>query len=370
VPQEIWIDFANIIVSGAIVAAIVLPLGLISWLTFRREAKPLLPHWLPWGGPWSGFEVVVAFLVIMIVIPAMINGALAKTVPIPDFFAHEMPELEASAAVCGMPVALAIEQRELRIAEDVRSLWASLIALPLQLCLLVGASKVLYPQWWKTTCPSFSSRILLAIIAWCVITPVAHMVNFGLNMLFVYMDWPTQVHPLAKLGDTHPFNSVLLIIFVQASVAAPIIEEIVFRGVILAWSTGSRRPQLVPDIPTRIRPWLVALAGLFFAGVSGPKGESIFVLRGPTILVLVLIALLAMLLRLFPRKRRTVGAVFSTAIFFAAVHSSFWPSPIPLFLLGLVLGWLAVKTRSLLVPIIVHGLFNAVSAVNLLRSAG
>jgi membrane protease YdiL (CAAX protease family) len=44
-----------------------------------------------------------------------------------------------------------------------------------------------------------------------------------------------------------------------------------------------------------------------------------------------------------------------------------WPSPIPLFVLGLGLGWLAVRTRGILVPAIVHGLFNAVSGVFVLR---
>jgi len=52
------------------------------------------------------------------------------------------------------------------------------------------------------------------------------------------------------------------------------------------------------------------------------------------------------------------------------VHSSVWPSPIPLFVLGLGLGWLAMRTRGVFVPVIVHGLFNAVSAVFVLRGAG
>jgi membrane protease YdiL (CAAX protease family) len=43
-----------------------------------------------------------------------------------------------------------------------------------------------------------------------------------------------------------------------------------------------------------------------------------------------------------------------------------WPNPVPLFVLGLGLGWLAVRTNGVLVPILVHALFNAVSAVFLL----
>jgi membrane protease YdiL (CAAX protease family) len=63
---------------------------------------------------------------------------------------------------------------------------------------------------------------------------------------------------------------------------------------------------------------------------------------------------------------RRTRAVYATAALFALVHST-WPNPIPLFVLGLGLGWLAVRTNGVLVPILVHGLFNAVSAVFLLR---
>ena len=40
-----------------------------------------------------------------------------------------------------------------------------------------------------------------------------------------------------------------------------------------------------------------------------------------------------------------------------------------LFVLGLGLGWLAVWTRGLLVPVLVHGLFNGVSVLFVLRGA-
>jgi membrane protease YdiL (CAAX protease family) len=58
--------------------------------------------------------------------------------------------------------------------------------------------------------------------------------------------------------------------------------------------------------------------------------------------------------------------VYATAAFFALLHPV-WPNPIPLFALGLGLGYLAVRTNGLLVPVLVHGLFNAVSVVFVLR---
>ena len=55
--------------------------------------------------------------------------------------------------------------------------------------------------------------------------------------------------------------------------------------------------------------------------------------------------------------------VYGSAALFAAVHSAVWPTPIPLFALGLGLGWVAVRTKGLLAPFLVHGLFNTVSVL-------
>jgi hypothetical protein len=53
----------------------------------------------------------------------------------------------------------------------------------------------------------------------------------------------------------------------------------------------------------------------------------------------------------------------ANASLFAAVHSSVWPSPIPLFFLGLGLAWLALRTQSIIPSIVVHVLFNGIAVV-------
>jgi hypothetical protein len=63
-------------------------------------------------------------------------------------------------------------------------------------------------------------------------------------------------------------------------------------------------------------------------------------------------------------------AVFATALLFGAVHSFAWPTPVALFVLGLVLGYLALRTRSLVAPVILHSLFNGVSFVLLFYGWG
>ena len=68
-------------------------------------------------------------------------------------------------------------------------------------------------------------------------------------------------------------------------------------------------------------------------------------------------------------KHPTLLAVFGSAMVFSIVHASFWPTPIPLLLLGLGLGFLAYRTQSLLPSLIVHGLFDTVACLVLLLSA-
>jgi membrane protease YdiL (CAAX protease family) len=67
---------------------------------------------------------------------------------------------------------------------------------------------------------------------------------------------------------------------------------------------------------------------------------------------------------------REAQALYATALLFAAFHASVWPTPVPLFVLGLGLGWLAWRTQSLTGPFFVHALFNAVASAMLLTGKG
>jgi hypothetical protein len=58
-------------------------------------------------------------------------------------------------------------------------------------------------------------------------------------------------------------------------------------------------------------------------------------------------------------------AILGSAMLFALGHASAWPAPLPLVLFGLVLGWLARRTQSLIAPITLHALFNLVAFITL-----
>lgn len=354
-----WNEIAQMLVSVVIVAAFALPVGLVAWSIKTRTETRVVPERPPWQGPWGFFEVIVLFFVVTAFIPAIISLGFARPAESPESSkaAHLGSSAEAAAAVTGMPLVIATQQRE--IANIIRTLWVGVLSLPLQLSVLILLGRLLDPKWRFVSRDSIASQLVLAIVAWAALTAIVHLLNLVVNTLFTLLEWPRNGHPLEKLSDQPLQESILFVL--QACLAAPLIEEMIFRGVILVWVLGSRENSPTPDIPAKLRPWLVALTGVLFAAVLGREPAVIF--------FSILVAGMPIILLIFRNKQPVAGAIYSSAAVFAAVHSDYWPTPIPLFVLGLGLGWLAVRSRGVLVPTIVHGLFNAVSVVTVLRGS-
>ena len=55
-------------------------------------------------------------------------------------------------------------------------------------------------------------------------------------------------------------------------------------------------------------------------------------------------------------------SVLGSAIIWAMLHDN-WPDPIPLFVMGLMLGWLAFRTQNIVPGIIIHVLFNLMAFI-------
>ena len=124
-----------------------------------------------------------------------------------------------------------------------------------------------------------------------------------------------------------------LAVFISVAVAAPLVEEMLFRGVLLSWLTKARVS--VPAITIRIRP-------IPYVFRSGP--------------------------RTFGPLRNWSAIVISAAVF-AVVHL-LDPNAIALvpglFLLGVVLAWVAIKKGDLSLPIALHSGINLLAAISIL----
>ncbi|HEY3787932.1 MAG TPA: CPBP family glutamic-type intramembrane protease [Urbifossiella sp.] len=372
-PADLWNEAMRMAGCGVAVGMAAAPFGLAGWLMSRRLREPVLPSPSKVRVPWTGFEVVVAFLMLNMVVPGITSAALAQSpffqwIYGPEFpvATEAAPSFEAEAAAAGTPVSVAAhETKEERIA--VRTLWTGLIALPFQVGLLILIGRISFPAWrLPAKLRTAPTSITIAILAWAVLTPIVLLIHSVVNLLFAYLNIMPESHPLSKLSASQSHLDQFLFL-AQAGLATPFIEEIMFRGLLLGWLFGGRSlfdresRSLSPPASGR-RIWIVlGISAAMARLTSGPHS------LGPVLFAAVLIVGWALLNRKMRSKRRTVGAIYASAAFFAVVHSGVWPTPIPLFILGLGLGWLALRTRGILAPTIVHGLFNTVSVVFVLR---
>ncbi|HEY2787609.1 MAG TPA: CPBP family intramembrane glutamic endopeptidase [Fimbriiglobus sp.] len=201
------------------------------------------------------------------------------------------------------------------------------------------------------------ANLTLAVVAWGVLTPAVFGVNLLSNWVVTRTGGVPDTHPLVSIGSTD--RTIDVFVFLLATcVLVPLAEEFVFRGVLIPWATRKRYGPVI----------LLVVAGVFVASESRtPTGWRVapVVFVGLLGLGLILLYKLSKIRSRFPI--RTTTAVYSTAALFATVHTGVWPTPVPLFLLGLGLGYLVARTRSILPAVVVHGLFNAVSALLVLR---
>lgn len=365
-----WTDVQKTAGCALLVAAVAVPIGVVGWVLARRTREPTLPPWHPRRVPWTGAEVVLAFLVLLMVVPPVMFEALTQagffqSVYGPDSM-RPAPPAEVVTAAAGGPAVVAVEEQAAQM-KVVRILWAALLGLPLQLGLAVLAWKTAYPKWQPPgQLRQIPTRLWLAVLAWLVLTPLVHTVHVVVNVLFLQIGWTPQEHDLTRVSGRPVLDQALFV--VEAAAAAPLVEELLFRGILLPWlvggaALGGNRPAW------RVRVWLVLGAAVCWSAASvwNPNGGIGQLSRGPLLFTAGLAAGWGVLSLGLRRKQRTAGAIYASAALFAAIHSTVWPTPIPLFVLGLGLGWLAVRTRGFLVPAVVHGLFNAVSVLLVLR---
>jgi membrane protease YdiL (CAAX protease family) len=262
-------------------------------------------------------------------------------------------------------------------------LWAVVVALPCWLvptallCLFlptayrhdIGVSVGRFPRWEdrgnvnkaKVAAWSLLVNGLIGVAAWVVIAPLA----FGVNLLLVWLySRFTKIAP-----EEHPFTATVqsggmrqlewCLLAVGVMVSAPLWEELLFRGLLPAVArklggTGGYAAlmlALAAALLLRRQPIAEALT-------AGRPVPLLFAVA-PVLFVLAMLPLYTLVCWL--SRAKDVRIVFGTAVLFGAVHSFAWPTPVALFVLGLGLGWLAVWTRSLIAPVVVHALFNAVS---------
>jgi membrane protease YdiL (CAAX protease family) len=244
-------------------------------------------------------------------------------------------------------------------------LWAVCAALPLQVgsvLVVLRAFSGTRPEEVGLTARRLGGNLLRGLAAAGVLVPVVYGIQFLVVLLYRRLGVDVlQQHPFTDLGkkSLYPLEWVLLV--AAATVVAGLWEELLFRGLIQPW------------VIARAYGGRVALGvALFMALVTRSEGLRAALERRSAGALLPEMAPALVLLGLVPiyvlleQRDRVVAGLFASSVLFAWVHSSVWPSPVPLLVLALGLGWLALRTGSLAGPILLHALFNAVACLILL----
>lgn len=370
------------LMSGLSIALGGAALAVLLFLVFRLgDARLLaaprqsLPKWTGFGvlaavGVFFLFNVGARFVQSVLIQSGFFTRIYGESFPL------ELPE-NPSAAQKG--------------AATVRFLWSSAIAFPFAILAMYLLRKAVHlPSSIRVR--SLPQGFVAGYLTWLMITPAAFCVfvlaSLGHQAL---TGKDPEKHPLTQIADlTGPWKWLFVL---QTVVIAAVIEEWLFRGVLLPW-LAQRKP-VPPDTPFTILPShrpLLILLGALGVGVAFTFGTDYLIGPAqvqtafkenflaavaayliPAVFFLLLLPFDFLLPRLHRLRRflrirsaQDVRAIWASSALFAAMHAHVWPSPIPLMVLAMGLGYLYLRTRSLVGPIVVHGMFNAVSAMYLI----
>ena len=333
-PADPFEQLGGMAIAGAVVAGLAVPLGLVLAFVNRSFGGSFLPPWRAYASRFQGAEILFLF------------GVYYTTMMVGP---NVLDALGFYVAIYG-PDEPATDQFRV-----VRQLWVSLFFAPVLLVAFQALPQFLRTQSLKLESRLWPGRVAFAVAAWWISTPVVIAIYFLTLLLVQLTGGPKQEHPLTETGPGATlFDQALFGVVV--CVFTPLMEEILFRGLLVRWAAGRW-----------YRPWiLVAFAGVALLMPSSSVEMALLGLAVAFGLGLYAIQRIGRSSPTFPV--RTTSAIYGSAALFGAVHAAIWPTPIPLFFLGLALGYVAIRSGSILGPVVMHGLFNAVSFAFLLRN--
>jgi membrane protease YdiL (CAAX protease family) len=303
------------------------------------------------------------------------------------------------------------------LPEDASALRKQYLALPLAMVGFLAFSFTLLYMANRTpisfvglSMARWLQNAALGALAFLVATPIVLAIFAGSGYLF-----PRQPHALEQIASQSLETFEWCIWFLQVIVFAPSVEEWLFRGLLQGWLrrtnlTGhavivgltlmlaaelafSRMIEVnAADGAATVDPaplvFAALLATLYVAGVVAlyypvlkrglgiflPAGHPRTIAGGPDLWAANLFEAEGYESQTAPwsdfgpawrRWKFTHArlAIVGSAMAFAVVHP--WPTPIPIFVFGLVTGWLAFRTQNLVPGIVFHALFNLVGFITL-----
>lgn len=349
--REVFVEFLAWLLVAFFCLAVALSIGV--WA--KRRGRKLLPPRRDHPVPWTGLEIGTAFFLTRLFWPSIVSFGLIQSGFFTWLYGWQKP----------------IEPTSLdEIAKDQISLWLTLWIFPLNVATIVllfrlGSGTLV--EELGLSIQRARENLGLASLIWLAVTPLVFGVGYLATLAYFWlMGTKPESHPLQQLAEQSPTLMDGILIGLSALVAAPIFEELMFRGVLQPWL--SQR-----EWGGHLGMGLSAFIGVWTTITNFQKNQTIdlgiiVANLSPILFVLAMVPPYLSMDRILKRwilDRNGTRGIFATALLFGMVHSSIWPTPIPLFVLGLGLGFLSYRTRSLLAPILLHSMFNVVACLTL-----
>jgi membrane protease YdiL (CAAX protease family) len=337
-------DALRMLQAVGCVAAVAVPVAVACGLFARRRLGTLCPRWTSPPFIWPGVAIFVAFVIVFFspLFASLLNHVGFYRLVYPNDFPAPPPDAAPGDVA--------------RVQDTLKNIWLTFLSVPSLLfaAVMVRAHFFFRPVPWAHELRQLPRTVALGLLGWATFGFAAYAINAGLTFLFAALGWTTDEHPLAKMGANGDGYGGLLLTL-SACVCAPLMEEFLYRGLLVPWAGGRW-----------FRPWCLLFPAAVLALFSGLKPDLTF--NAPAVVFVLVLAVGAYAIQRVGKLRakfpaRTVLAVWSSAALFAAMHSTVWPSPIPLFVLGLGLGYLTARTRSWTAAAVCHAAFNAVGTV-------
>ncbi len=176
------------------------------------------------------------------------------------------------------------------------------------------------------------SDIALGLVAFLAAAPLVYILQFILKQAYEIVVEEKAAHPIEKMMLDNPSTGVLFWAFCTAVIAAPLVEEFLFRVILQGW---------LEKAFIRTKRFAAAQAA----------GEEVTEEQ---------------LTSQSPDTTFMWQPIVLSSITFALPHAGHGPDPVPLFFLAMVLGYLYAKTHRILPGIVVHMALNGTSMLILM----
>ncbi len=347
---------AGLVMLGLLAAIVASWLWALIWLAVGGKFLPRTERKLvPWGAR-SVFVCIVTYVILQVVAATFYTRAVYQGKP---------PLSEDQKQ-------LALSARD-HLAISAGSNILVLVVVPILLFLGSRARLHQIGFTWRDA----PMNIVRGLIAYPLLAPIV-FAAFGAALSY----WGKTNHPMEDVIRNDQSGTTIALTVLTGVILAPVVEELMFRGMLLGWLLSVVRRNEKP-VGDDIEPVLL-YADDEITDPLAPTGSA----ENPIDLGLdhdphnPFAAPAALPSRAMPPRTRPEWVVpgsdglpgffcnVAVSLIFALLHGKQWPAPIPIFILSLGLGYLFQRTGSLVPNITLHMVFNGISTMLMFLIAG